>query len=528
MLLIARANEIRGVDLSQPYYHTIPTISLPQVLNPIQLEYLAKNTTLYWVDSQVNEVKRTGLTTGPPETLIDTGLENPTGLAVDWLADLLFISSQKGIIVCNLNGEYSSNLILNENVKSLAVDPNINHLYWISVKNNDTNATIIGSMLDGSKQIVLVENISGESKSLTADRDSNRLYWLSDFEIYFFDIDKKATTHLRISQNFIITAIAVYKGLIYYADDDGDQSIHSINKTNTFNNTLLRNNTSGVLALRIYDPSEQKGNNPCGKNNGGCQHLCLPIYNGTFSCKCATGYVIDPKNIKNCLGVSELLLYSINWEIRGLPINGSNETNVLGPVSRVSMATTIDFLADEDLIFWGDSDHGTITSIGRDGTKRKVVVEQNEGMENVPVDWLSGIAIDWIAKNLYWSNPKHGVIEVAKLNSPARYVLLYDIEKPTSLAIDPVEGILVWVGGQKIGKSYLDGSNRQILLDSAVTISDVALDYTNKHIYWCDTAANTIERMKYDGSEKQVLLNHSLENPTSLTLMNKTLYWMDA
>lgn len=63
-MLIARANEIRGVDLLQPYYHTIPTISLPQVLSPSQLEFLGKNSTLYWTDSQVNEVKRTGLTSG--------------------------------------------------------------------------------------------------------------------------------------------------------------------------------------------------------------------------------------------------------------------------------------------------------------------------------------------------------------------------------------------------------------------------------------------------------------------------------
>lgn len=73
VLLFSRANEIRGVDLAQPYYHTIPTISLPQVLAPTQLDYVAATKSLYWTDSQVNEVKRAGLTGGTTHSIIDTG-----------------------------------------------------------------------------------------------------------------------------------------------------------------------------------------------------------------------------------------------------------------------------------------------------------------------------------------------------------------------------------------------------------------------------------------------------------------------
>lgn len=46
------------------------------------------------------------------------------------------------------------------------------------------------------------------------------------------------------------------------------------------------------------------------------------------------------------LGVEEFLLYSINWEIKGLSLAPEdNETQVLGPISRVSMATSIDYHA---------------------------------------------------------------------------------------------------------------------------------------------------------------------------------------
>jgi low-density lipoprotein receptor-related protein 1 (alpha-2-macroglobulin receptor) len=46
-----------------------------------------------------------------------------------------------------------------------------------------------------------------------------------------------------------------------------------------------------------------------------------------------------------CIGVEEFLFYSINWEIKGLPLGDENMTDVLSPISRVSMATSIDFHA---------------------------------------------------------------------------------------------------------------------------------------------------------------------------------------
>lgn len=97
VLLIARMNEIRGVDIDKPYYHTIPTVSTPQVLKPAQLEFYAQNKTIYWVDAQSNELKRSNLTQGPVETLMDTGLTQVTGLALDWSSRLLFVATTNGI-----------------------------------------------------------------------------------------------------------------------------------------------------------------------------------------------------------------------------------------------------------------------------------------------------------------------------------------------------------------------------------------------------------------------------------------------
>nr|XP_008195317.2 PREDICTED: LOW QUALITY PROTEIN: prolow-density lipoprotein receptor-related protein 1 [Tribolium castaneum] len=521
VLLIARTSEIRGVDILQPYYHTIPTISAPQVLNPVQLEYLARNNTLYWADSQISEIKRSGLTTGPIQTLIDTGLKNPSGLAIDWLSNLMFVSSPQGITVSNLDAEFITTIIDNLNVLSVAAHPRLGQLFWIAT----TNETFIEtSAMDGSKRTKIVTGLQSHSHSLCVDLHADKLYWVSEFEIYFSNLDGKDVTKLKLPHVSVLAA-TVYQEHVYYADDD-DHTIHIVDKMTGGNDTILRNNTGSVFALRIYDPMEQKGFHPCA--NSQCSDLCLPTSATTFRCRCATGYHTDPQNPNKCVGVEEFIFYSVNWEIRGLALNGNNQTAVLGPISRISMATAIDFVAESDLLFWADSDRGSITSIKRDGTQRRHIIEPTEAMDSVPVDWLTGLAVDWIAGNMYWCDSKRGVIEVARLDGSKQHVLLAnEIGKPTAIAVDPARGVMVWAGGPRLEIATMDGRNRNLLVNSSVAISDVTLDSDQRKVYFCDTSRHTIEVIGYDGSGHEVLVNDTLENPTALTILDDKLYWLD-
>lgn len=335
-------------------------------------------------------------------------------------------------------------------------------------------------------------------------------------------------TKLKLGENAVPSAAVVYQKLLVYADQS-DQAIHVCDKTTGAYNRVLRNQTSNVLSLRIYDPAVQIGNNSCSVNKGGCQHLCLSLSNTKYKCRCATGYHTDPSDPKKCIGVKEFIFYSINWDIRGLELSGDNTTQVLAPISRVSMATSIDFHAETESIYWADNDHGTITKIKRDGTERRVVIQQHEAMETIPVDWLTGLAIDWLAGNMYWSDPTRNVIEVARLNGSSRYVVVaHDIEKPSSVCVDPLAGYLFWAEGGRIERARLDGSARTTLVNRSFhSITDIALDTTRQLIYWCDTSFNTIESMTYLGENKQILLNHSLANPFALTVLDNMLYWID-
>lgn len=55
VLLIAKAGEIRGVDLDAPHHHTIPTVS-GLLVAPSAVNFYAANYTLYWADTDVNTI----------------------------------------------------------------------------------------------------------------------------------------------------------------------------------------------------------------------------------------------------------------------------------------------------------------------------------------------------------------------------------------------------------------------------------------------------------------------------------------
>lgn len=73
VLVFSRLNEIRGVDLYQPYYHTIPAISLPHTQTPIQMDYVASSKEIFWAEAHTIEIKKTPLTGGTIQTILDTG-----------------------------------------------------------------------------------------------------------------------------------------------------------------------------------------------------------------------------------------------------------------------------------------------------------------------------------------------------------------------------------------------------------------------------------------------------------------------
>ncbi|XP_064475155.1 prolow-density lipoprotein receptor-related protein 1-like [Ornithodoros turicata] len=540
VLLFSRPNEIRGVNLDMPYYHVIPPFSSPKVIHAVKLDFHAATHQIYWVDTQLSEIKRAPLLGSVVETIIDTVIENSYGFAVDWVSGNMFFTSFgescKFIYTCNLDGEYVTSVVEDDldTPSSLAVHPMLGLLIWCD--HGDDRERIQVAKMDGSSRRVLTsrsENPKLEGcNSITVDFVGNMVYWVNRDSGAVQRCNLVGMPHVETLDVSLGAeqpqALALYRDRILLSTD---YAIYVALKTDPSNCTVIRNNTDSVLALAVYDVELQKGTNACSKNNGNCSHLCLPTSEATRVCKCSTGYVPDATNSSKCVGYEEFLLYSINYEIRGVSLDKqASKDRVLAPISRVSMATAIDFV--DDYIYWVDSEAGTITRIRRDMTGRETVVR---GLESV-----EGLAIDWVAGNIYWVDGSYDVIEVARLNGSQRYVLISgNLDKPRSIVVHPYHGYIFWSdwgNPPKIERAALDGSGRITVVDTSIQlINDLALDLEEDKLYWCDSRSDVIERINLDGTMRERVFPPAdddgavsrLPNPFALVIHGDYIYCAD-
>jgi len=52
-----------------------------------------------------------------------------------------------------------------------------------------------------------------------------------------------------------------------------------------------------------------------------------------------------------------------------------------------------------------------------------------------------GLAVDWVARNLYWTDSGTDRIEVSRLNGSSRKILISDgLDEPRAIIVDPIGG----------------------------------------------------------------------------------------
>ena len=107
----------------------------------------------------------------------------------------------------------------------------------------------------------------------------------------------------------------------------------------------------------------------------------------------------------------------------------------------------MDYDYEERCIYWSN-----ITPLGsliKRLCERKNDTDGNpikETIHSSTVQSPDGIAVDFINKNLYWTDKLKDTIEVSKLNGLYRKVLIKDnLKEPRAIVLDPYEGKLLIV-----------------------------------------------------------------------------------
>jgi len=148
------------------------------------------------------------------------------------------------------------------------------------------------------------------------------------------------------------------------------------------------------------------------------------------------------------------------------------------------------------------------------------------------IDHPDGIAVDWIGRNLYWTDTGTDRIEVSRLNGTWRKVLISEnLEEPRALALDPEAGWMFWTDWgkePKIERASMDGSDRVVLVNTSLGWPNgIALDLVQRRLYWCDAKTDKIEVADMNGAKRREILSENVPHIFGFSLLGEFLYWTD-
>ncbi|KAG8234142.1 hypothetical protein J437_LFUL007508, partial [Ladona fulva] len=105
---------------------------------------------------------------------------------------------------------------------------------------------------------------------------------------------------------------------------------------------------------------------------------------------------------------------------------------------------------DQGLMFWADwGEVARIEQSDMDGKNRGIDMEnmsQTHVLVSANLTTPDGLAVDWIANNIYWTDTGRKVLEVARLDGSSRKIVIgQDLDEPRSIALYPKKGFHTWI-----------------------------------------------------------------------------------
>ncbi|XP_003224687.3 low-density lipoprotein receptor-related protein 1B [Anolis carolinensis] len=257
-----------------------------------------------------------------------------------------------------------------------------------------------------------------------------------------------------------------------------------------------------------------------------CSQTCINTIGG-YHCTCHPGYLLEPDgHTCKVIGSEPMLLVAIQYDLILYGLRNMKE-NVILTADKNFIIFSIDYDLVEQKIFWMDLNAESIKWMNTKSKQRGTLVK---GIKS------DSIAVDWIGRNLYWTDGTAGQILATQLNgtwkgNPEHTVVLDYLDQPRSLALHPLDGLMYWceIGSDsKIQQAGMDGSSREILIDGGLGWpTGITLDFLSWRIFWSDDKFHCIGSAFLDGTGVKVFDLPEIRSPFSLTVFEDDIYWSD-
>jgi low-density lipoprotein receptor-related protein 4 len=307
-----------------------------------------------------------------------------------------------------------------------------------------------------------------------------------------------------------------------YWTDWKTNALHSAMKANVTSRTIIAGNLEGLMDVKVVDSYEQLEDNACKNSNGGCSHLCLRKPVG-YSCQCPTGVKMKADG-RNCEDLpSSYLLIALRSGIGRISLDTPEMFDVVLPIDGVHGAVVVDYHHSKNWLFYAD--------VNADAIKRVNMKNYNDikTIVSTGLNTPNGIAVDWVADNIYWSDSALKMIEVSRLDGAHRKTLLRE-------NLDDVRSMILyknllffadWGHAARIERSLLDGSERKVIVNSDLGFpTGLAIDFEARKLFWADALHDRVETSDFDGKKRNKIIMHA-EHPFGFTLTNSYWYFTD-
>lgn len=542
--LIAKANEIRGLDLDNLQRDVMPPIFLPRIDKPSGLDFDAINEKVYWFDSKQKRIMRSNINGTRIETILDdmiqvNDVEDYEAFAIDYITGNIYFATQVTEVIDNINEMTSDIFVTNHNLEffhtvihkspdpihGLVLAPKLGLMFWAGHSDSFTNFN--KAKMDGSEPEEFA-GVRGKIHCLTYLEQSHVLYWINGNDLQLWNLVAKRLDFVTPSESHLLTCLTGSRKDLFYATDS--QVIKVDLDHQSFE---VFGNLSGkpVTSMRLYDRNDQIGLNPCSKDKK-CHHLCLAkgIHKRTdYRCVCTIGYTyFNNQNMNECLeNPGDKIIFTSPF---GLALNDKPmESHLFRPLLKSESPKSFDLAIRAGLVFWIDQASSKLMKMNLNGSNKTIILADLQSPQR--------ISIDYVTERIYWTDDKVAAIESCDFHGKQRYVLIAGtMSKPHAIAVDPLDGLVFWSDlgiPAKIEKSGLDGSNRTTLVNTDVKAPmGLTLDLKRQRLYWCDTDLSILSSVDFNGQNRNNLIesqsNKWLSKPIGVTYFENNLYWIDS
>jgi integrin beta 2 len=385
---------------------------------------------------------------------VEYSLKNVHQIAYDWLSNNFYFTDEhyERIFLCRGDDVSVCVTVVSVDLKppsSIGLDPWNDRMFFVVLGESPRieSSTLIGTdrrHIVHSKQIV-------RPLGLTLDAVKQHVYWsdvyLGRIERVNYDGTERRLIIRRLSVEFL-NSLVLHERYLYGTSFRNNCVVQLDRRTGlpVDDRLVLFANVTGPTAIRVINQQQQPVHrdfvNPCRSSR--CNHVCVTErVNGSFiaQCLCRAGFRLDDSDQCKLIQEDQILLYSNAklGEIRGISLqqslkSSSTVDDVIRPIAGIERPVAIDYHAATQFVYFSDAVNDVIGRRKIHGTDTEMVILS--GIRN-----CEGIAIDWVARNLYWTDEELKTVSVARLDKTTYQCVLFntDLSHPRAIALSPAD-----------------------------------------------------------------------------------------